>query len=77
MIDEGDIPSIQCTMSLRGPKSMRKVDGMSRIFIDFYVPALTSRLSSIETSLQLSENITLFAVCRIYSYYIGVIRKET
>jgi hypothetical protein len=43
MTDKGDIPSIQCKMSLKGPKSMRKVDGLSLIFIDFYVPALTPR----------------------------------
>jgi hypothetical protein len=30
-----DIPSIQCMMSLRGPKSIRKVDGPSLIFIYF------------------------------------------
>jgi hypothetical protein len=71
MIDEGDIPSVQCKMSLRGPKSMRKVDGASLIFIDFYVPVLTPHLNSSETSLQLSENITLFAVCCIL--YAGVI----
>jgi hypothetical protein len=53
---------------------MRKVDGLSFIFIDFYVPALTLRVSSTETSLQLSENMTLFAGCRIY---VGVISKET
>jgi hypothetical protein len=35
MTDAGDIPSIQCKMSLR------KVDGLNLIFIDFYVPALT------------------------------------
>jgi hypothetical protein len=58
MFDEGDIPSSQCTMSLRGPKSMRKVDDLGLILIDFYVPALTPRLSSTETSLQLSGNIT-------------------
>jgi hypothetical protein len=29
MIDERDIPSIQCKMSLSGPKSVRKVDGQS------------------------------------------------
>jgi hypothetical protein len=74
MIDEGDIPSIQCKMSLWGPKSMRKADGLSIIYIDFYVPALTSHLNSTETSLQLSENITLSAVCHIYT---GVISKET
>jgi hypothetical protein len=44
---------------------MRKVDGLSLIFIDFYVPALTPRVNSTETSLQLSENINLFAVRRI------------
>jgi hypothetical protein len=58
MIEEGDILSIQCKMSLRGPKSKRKADGLSLIFIEFYVLALTSRLNSTETSLQLSENIT-------------------
>jgi hypothetical protein len=40
MIDEGDIPSVQCKMSLRGPKSARKVDGLGLIFIDFYVPGM-------------------------------------
>jgi hypothetical protein len=74
MIHEGDIPSIQCKMSLRGPKSMRKVDDLSLVFSDFYVPALTPRSSSIETSLRLSENIIFFAVCRIYA---GVFNKET
>jgi hypothetical protein len=72
MIDKGDIPSIQCKMSLGGPKSMRKVDGLSFILIDFYVLALRPRLQVTETSLQLSENVCLFAVCRIYT---GVISK--
>jgi hypothetical protein len=58
MIDEGDIPSIQCKMGLRGPTSMRKVDDMCLIFIDFYVPALTPRLNSTETSLQLLTNFS-------------------
>jgi hypothetical protein len=74
MTYEGDIPSIQCKMSFRGPKSMGKVDGLSLIYIDFFVPTLTSRFNSTETSLQLSENITFFVVCRIYT---GVNRKET
>jgi hypothetical protein len=65
MTDVGDILSIQCKMSLRGPKSMSKVDDLSLIFIDLYVPMLTSRLNSTETSLQISENITLLAVCHI------------
>jgi hypothetical protein len=72
--DKGDIPPIQCKLSLTGPKSMRIVNGPSFIFIDFYVPALTPRLNSAETSLQLSENITLSAVCRIYT---DVNSKET
>jgi hypothetical protein len=50
------IPYIQCKMSLREPNSVRNVDGLSLIFIDFYVWALTPRLSRTETSLQLSEN---------------------
>jgi hypothetical protein len=53
---------------------MRKEDGLSLVFIDFYVPALSPHLNSTETSLQLSEHIRLCAVCRIY---IGVINEET
>jgi hypothetical protein len=63
MIDRGDIPSIQCKMSLSGPGSMRKVDGLSLFFIDFYFPALIPRLSATENLLQFSENITLFVAC--------------
>jgi hypothetical protein len=74
MIDEGGISFIQCKMSLRGPKSLSKVGGLTLIFIDLYVPALRPRLNSTEISLQLSENITLFVVCRIYT---GVINKAT
>jgi hypothetical protein len=73
MIDKGDIPSIHCKMSLKGLKSMRKVDGPRPVFIN-YVPVLTSRLNSSETSLQLSENITPLVVSRIYT---SVISKET
>jgi hypothetical protein len=75
MIDEVAILPIQCEMSLMGPNSMRKVhvDCLSSIFIDFYVPVLTPRLSRTDTSLQLPENITLFAVCRIYT---GVVSKD-
>jgi hypothetical protein len=35
MIDEGDIPFIQRKINLSGPQSVRKVDGLSLIFIDF------------------------------------------
>jgi hypothetical protein len=34
MTDEGDVPSVQYKMSLRGPKPMRTVDDLSLIFID-------------------------------------------
>jgi hypothetical protein len=74
MIDERDILSIQRKMSLRESKSVSKVDGPNLIFIDFYGPTLTPHLNSSETLLQVSENITLFEVCHIYT---GVISKET
>jgi hypothetical protein len=55
-------------------KSMRKVDVLSLIFIDFYVPAPTPWLNSTGTSMHVSENISLFGVCRTYT---GVVSKET
>jgi hypothetical protein len=33
MFDKGDIPSIQCNMSLRGPKSMRKLSLKNKVKI--------------------------------------------
>jgi hypothetical protein len=57
VIDKADITSIQCKMSLREPKSMRKVDGSGLIFFEFYVSALTPSLNNTETSLQLSEKL--------------------
>jgi hypothetical protein len=70
MIDKGDVPSIQCKMNLRGHKPTRKVDYLSLIFVDFYVPALVPHLNKSETSLQLSEEKPLFAVCRICIWLI-------
>jgi hypothetical protein len=61
-------------MSLRGPKLVRKVVGLSLIFIDFYIPVFTLSLNSTTTVLQFSENVTLFSVCRIYT---SVISEET
>jgi hypothetical protein len=60
MIGKGAILYIQCKMSLSVPKSMRKVDGLSFISIDFYVPVLTPHVKSTEISLQLYENIFAF-----------------
>jgi hypothetical protein len=74
MTGNEDAPPIQCKLSLRGPKCIRKVDGVNLIIIDFYIIGLTPRLNSTETTPQLSENITLFAICRIYT---SVISKET
>jgi hypothetical protein len=74
IIDGKDILAIQYKMSLRGPKSVRKVDSLNLIFIDFYVTAHTPHLNTSEISLQLSENTTLLAVYRIYT---NVINKET
>jgi hypothetical protein len=53
---------------------MRKIDGLSLIFIDFYAPALTPRLNSTETLPQLSAKITLLEACSIYTVFIS---KET
>jgi hypothetical protein len=44
---------------------MRKVDGLSLIFIDFYVPALTPRLNSSYISLQLSQELS----CKLRTAY--------
>jgi hypothetical protein len=67
MIDGGDILSTQCKIGLKGPKSMRRVDDLSLIFIDFYVPALTPRVSNAETLLQISDNLLSFASIQVSS----------
>jgi hypothetical protein len=77
MTDEGDMPSIQCKTSLRGPKSMGKVDCLSLIFIDFYVPGLTPRLSSSETWLHLSVDRALFAECLLTTLWSVRISQKT
>jgi hypothetical protein len=65
MTDAGDIPSIQCKMSLTGPKSTRKVDGLNLIFTDFYVPALTfaSNSPSIITCVSIVAKTYLSSRC--------------
>jgi hypothetical protein len=44
---------------------MREVDRLCLLFVDFYVPVLTPLLDCIKTALQLSENISFLAFCRI------------
>jgi hypothetical protein len=51
--------------------STGEIDGLSLVFIDFDVPALTPRLHRSEAALELSENIALFAVCAIYTCVIS------
>jgi hypothetical protein len=53
--------------------STREIDDRSLILIDLCVPALTPPLYRSEAALQLSENITLFDICKIYT---RVIRKD-
>jgi hypothetical protein len=53
---------------------MRKEVCLSFILIEFYVQALTPRLNRTDISLQLSEYLTAFAVCRIYA---GAVCRET
>jgi hypothetical protein len=45
MTHEGDVPSVQCEVSLRWSKSVKEVDDPSLILIDFRDPALTPRLN--------------------------------
>jgi hypothetical protein len=74
VIDKGDIPSSQRKMSLRGPKSMRKVDGMSLIFIDF-IPSFTPRLNSTKTSLQLRVRVRLTLLLAVYLQSVRLAAK--
>jgi hypothetical protein len=49
----------------------RWIGGLSVTIIDFYVTVLTPLLHCGEASLQLSENITFFAICCICTRVIG------
>jgi hypothetical protein len=44
MIYERYVPSFRCKVSLERSVSMAEIDDLRVVFIDFYVPALTSRL---------------------------------
>jgi len=50
---------------------MGEVDGLSLTLIDLYVPTLTLRLQRGDTALNFSQNLTLFAICCIYTCIIG------
>jgi hypothetical protein len=53
---------------------MSEVDRPSLVFIDFNIPAFTPGHYRAEPTLDLSQNIALFAVCRIKT---GVDSKES
>jgi len=77
MIYIWDVSSFECKLSIDLSTSMkereRERDGLSLVFIDSYISVLTSRLCCSEAPLQLSEDITVFAICCILT---GVISKE-
>jgi hypothetical protein len=60
-----------CKMGLTWSTSTKEVDPLGLFHVYFNFPAPTPRLNSTETSLQLSENITLLAICRIQTGVIG------
>jgi hypothetical protein len=60
-----DVPSVQCKMFLRRSNSVREIDCLSLIFIDYYVRALTPCVN--QAALELSNNIALFVLCGIYN----------
>jgi hypothetical protein len=75
MIDERDNQNINYKLNIWGLKSVRKVDGLSLIFIDFYDPTLTPSLNRNETSLQLSENISSLRFVA-YAMYMDIMSNE-
>jgi hypothetical protein len=72
MNDKGDILSIQCKMSLRGPNSMTKVNYLNIIMIYLYVPGFTPRLSITDTSLQLSERERITLELAVYGQIVSL-----
>jgi hypothetical protein len=63
MILEGHVASLGCEVNLNWSKSMREINSLSLVFIDFNATALTLHLNCNKTALQLSEN-TIFLVIR-------------
>jgi hypothetical protein len=59
------IPSIQLKKRIRRSISMSEVDRPSLVFIDFNIPAFTPGCHRVESTLDLSQNTALLAVCRI------------
>jgi hypothetical protein len=62
MIPEENVQFVQCELNFTKSKSSTEIDGSNLILIDFNVAVLAPRLNWIQTGLQLSENIILFAI---------------
>jgi len=67
MNDKWDVPAFQCKMSLNRSTAMREIDDLCFILIEFHVPMLKPWIHWSEAALKISENITLYAVCGIYT----------
>jgi hypothetical protein len=70
MIDKVDISSDQCQMSPRGPKSMRKANGLSLIVIAFIFQRSHHVSVALRPRCSFLRTYPLFAVCHIiYRYH--------
>jgi hypothetical protein len=69
-----NVPPIQYEKRLRWSNSTREVDCPMFFLIDFNVPTLTPSRCWVQAPLELSENVTLLAFCRIKT---GVVSKES
>jgi hypothetical protein len=67
LVNDGNVPSLQGKMRLCRSSSMGETDSQSLIFTDFNILALTSWLQWWQAMLELSGNITLFAVSGVYT----------
>jgi hypothetical protein len=65
VVYEENLLSFQCKKSFDWSTPMGEADGLNLLFINLNVPALTPRLHCGETALELSKNITFFAISRI------------
>jgi hypothetical protein len=51
-IFEGDVPSVQCKMSLNPFESVKATDALSPVFNNFNIPVLTSRFHRSKAALK-------------------------
>jgi hypothetical protein len=71
VVEEGNLPSFQCKTSFDWCAPMGEVDGLSLLFINLNVSALTPRLHCGESALEFSNNITLCTISGIQTRIIG------